>query len=522
MKTLRLILVFAMLLMICNAIATPRVVGSFAQAGYTDWDPGNAALEMTSVGGTIYSITLSLPAGTYAYKIVDGTVWQDPNYPGNNQGFTIASTTSCTFLCNRTAHLVMHTAPIIAGNFISELGGTDWTPSDPIGLMTIQPSPLQFYQWEGIVPAGTYEFKVTLNGNWDQSTTSNNIPFVSDGIISTIISYNFDTNVVSTSAGAPPSASIKFTVDDRAYHTHTAFYLKGSWNGDGYYDVSWGGGMEHIALTDDGLNGDVAAGDHIFTAVQDLVTDAGSNTWYWGLNDENHNWVDASYATFTNPTTDPQTMGIQLGDIELPVELSSFTAINYDETTVSIQWVTQSETELLGYNVLRNSSADLNTANVLNNHIIGATNTAQTQSYSIQDNELTTDMTYFYWLESVNLDGTNKLFGPVTLYFNINDPITPTPNISKTTQLFAAYPNPFNPNTTLSFQLETGAKTDLSIFNVRGELIKHIFNGSLTSGVYRWNWDGTDTQGNSVSSGVYYYRLDAGKYHQTNKMVLMK
>jgi hypothetical protein len=521
MKTMRVLFVFALLLIFSSAFAVPRLVGSFAQAGYTDWDPGNGSLQMTYVSGTIYTITLSLPAGTYSYKIVDGTSWSDPNYPGNNQGFTLGSTTATTFVCNNTARLVMHTAPIIAGNFISELGGADWTPSDITGLMTIQPSPLQFYQWEGLIPSGTWDFKVTLNGNWDQSTTSNNITFISDGISSTIISYNFDTNTVSTSAGAPPTAPITFTVDDRS-HTHTAFYLKGSWNSGGYYDVTWAGGVEHIALTDDGLNGDVTAGDHIFTAVQNLVTDGGSNTWYWGLNDENHNWFDSSYQTFTLPTTNAQSREIIIPEVDLPVELSSFTALNFNETTVSVQWVSQSETELLGYNVFRNTSADINTSSLLNSRIIAATNSSQEHTYSLLDNELTTDNTYFYWLESVDMDGSSTLHGPVTLFFSISDPETPNPNIPTATTLFAAYPNPFNPQTTLSFRLKTGAQSNLNVYNVKGELIKRLFNGPLAAGTYRWSWDGTDLNGKQVGSGVYYYRLDAGKYHQTNKMVLMK
>jgi hypothetical protein len=209
-------------------------------------------------------------------------------------------------------------------------------------------------------------------------------------------------------------------------------------------------------------------------------------------------------------------------DEVLPVELSSFTAITFNETTVSIQWISQSETDLMGYNVYRNMTHEVNTADKLNSQIIGATNSSTTHTYSLQDTELIIDNTYFYWLESVNMDGTNEMFGPISVYFSMNQPETPIITIPTATALLPAYPNPFNPNTTLSIRLETGAQANLNVFNVKGELIKHIFNGVLTAGTYRWNWDGTDLNGKSVGSGVYYYRLDAGKYHQTNKMVLMK
>jgi hypothetical protein len=90
------------------------------------------------------------------------------------------------------------------------------------------------------------------------------------------------------------------------------------------------------------------------------------------------------------------------------------------------------------------------------------------------------------------------------------------------------YPNPFNPSTTIEFEItadhecELMVKTNLRIYNVLGRSIKTLVNETKTPGIYQVEWDGTDENGDRVSSGVYFYQLKAGDYKETRKMVLMK
>jgi FlgD Ig-like domain len=83
------------------------------------------------------------------------------------------------------------------------------------------------------------------------------------------------------------------------------------------------------------------------------------------------------------------------------------------------------------------------------------------------------------------------------------------------------YPNPFNPSTTISFELntETSANTELMIYNLKGQEIRQysIFNNQSSI-----VWDGTDQAGKPVSSGLYFYKLKSGDFLQTQKMLLMK
>jgi flagellar hook assembly protein FlgD len=84
------------------------------------------------------------------------------------------------------------------------------------------------------------------------------------------------------------------------------------------------------------------------------------------------------------------------------------------------------------------------------------------------------------------------------------------------------YPNPFNPSTTISFTLPKRTIASLSIFNVEGRLVTTLVDGTLDEGYKEVTWDGTNTHGNPVSSGVYFYRLKAGGKTLTKKMVLLK
>ena len=84
------------------------------------------------------------------------------------------------------------------------------------------------------------------------------------------------------------------------------------------------------------------------------------------------------------------------------------------------------------------------------------------------------------------------------------------------------YPNPFNPTTTISYTLPRKMHVNLSIFNVEGKLVKTLLDVAQEEGFRKISWDGKATNGSPVSSGVYFYRLKAGKKVLTKKMVMLK
>lgn len=93
------------------------------------------------------------------------------------------------------------------------------------------------------------------------------------------------------------------------------------------------------------------------------------------------------------------------------------------------------------------------------------------------------------------------------------------PNI---TRLHDNYPNPFNPVTTISFDLDHTEDTQLLIYNVRGQKVKQLVNKTLESGCYSYVWNGEDDNNRPVASGVYFVRLKSGKQEISRKCLLMK
>jgi len=86
------------------------------------------------------------------------------------------------------------------------------------------------------------------------------------------------------------------------------------------------------------------------------------------------------------------------------------------------------------------------------------------------------------------------------------------------------YPNPFNPSTSISFSLnnETPLRTTLIIYDILGQKIKTLLDQELSSGQYDKVWNGKNDRGKVVPSGIYIYRLQAGKLHSSKKMYLLR
>lgn len=94
--------------------------------------------------------------------------------------------------------------------------------------------------------------------------------------------------------------------------------------------------------------------------------------------------------------------------------------------------------------------------------------------------------------------------------------------IPRSYELYQNIPNPFNPVTVIRFSLPEPTPTRLEIYNIRGERVLVLINQFMDSGEHYINWDGQNSEGRSVSSGIYFYRLVAGDFVQTRKMVMIR
>ena len=84
------------------------------------------------------------------------------------------------------------------------------------------------------------------------------------------------------------------------------------------------------------------------------------------------------------------------------------------------------------------------------------------------------------------------------------------------------YPNPFNPETTISYTLESPELVKISIYNTQGQLIRTLVNEQQQAGAYTLHWEGRNENGQQAVSGVYFYRIDAGEQSLTQRMILIK
>jgi serine protease AprX len=153
-----------------------------------------------------------------------------------------------------------------------------------------------------------------------------------------------------------------------------------------------------------------------------------------------------------------------------------------------------------------------------NNVQISGTEGATTNNPEIVDAATTVPGTY-RWEISGYAGVANYTFKCTQTRLSI---ATPVDKPSLRFELAQAFPNPFNPSTTIQFTVAEPTHVALAVYDVAGRTVKTLVDESKTADVYHVTWDGTDERGHRVASGVYFYRMNAGDFTQTRKMVLLK
>ena len=204
----------------------------------------------------------------------------------------------------------------------------------------------------------------------------------------------------------------------------------------------------------------------------------------------------------------------------LPVTLASFTAVLHGHSYVSVDWATASETGVMGYYVLRSDSADLAEAEAISG-LITAANSAEGAIYNFRDKKLCSNSTYYYWLNNLDFSGAEGYNGPLAVHIDDlgGDAQGLVPAI---TAVLGNYPNPFNCATHLHYALAKAAEVKVQIYNSRGQLLRTISGQHDLPGYYKLIFDGKDSSGRELSSGVYIYRTQIGKDSFANRMLLLK
>ncbi|MCL1827332.1 MAG: T9SS type A sorting domain-containing protein [Candidatus Cloacimonetes bacterium] len=191
-----------------------------------------------------------------------------------------------------------------------------------------------------------------------------------------------------------------------------------------------------------------------------------------------------------------------------PINLSHRT-ITSPIFAIQIMWERPiyTETPLVRYRVFRDD-VELNTSGAITNPQFMDLNASPTATW------------YTYKVLAVFTDGESlpvEIIVPVT-ETSIVDPDTPV----LATRLESNYPNPFNPSTTIYYELNESSQASIEVYNIKGQLIKTLVNNHHEAGRHTVIWDGTDNNNGNVSAGVYLYRLKTNNYEETKRMIMVK
>jgi hypothetical protein len=253
-------------------------------------------------------------------------------------------------------------------------------------------------------------------------------------------------------------------------------------------NIGWAAGTGSAFYTEDGGNtwtrSTLSVGSSI--TVRDIEL-AGGRMWFVGTD----GMIIRGYA-------DPQ----------IPVELASFTAM-VNGNNVSLNWMTASEINNMGFDIERGviSNGVRNLIWEKIGFIEGNGTTTGVTTYSFSDKGLTSGV-YNYRIKQIDFDGTFK-------YYNLSESIEI--GVPDKFDLAQNYPNPFNPATVISYQLPASGMVSLKVYNVIGQQVAELINEVKQAGVHTVEFIAAN-----LPSGVYLYRLNAGSYTSTRKMMLIK
>jgi hypothetical protein len=171
---------------------------------------------------------------------------------------------------------------------------------------------------------------------------------------------------------------------------------------------------------------------------------------------------------------------------------------------VELNWLIASADGLEGFNVYRSTQSRTGYIRLNDGPLLPAGVT------SFVDPDIRPSQTYWYRLGAVDRDG--ETFSPPR---SVTIPI-------RDVELYQNYPNPFNPTTRIDFYLPRDGRVQLVVYDVRGGKVKTLVDEPTRYGHHSVTWDGTDSRGQRASSGVYFYRLEAGNRVITKKLIVVK
>ena len=422
------------------------------------------------------------------------------------------STTSATFSaanlftnipnCDLTIQTSNFEAWLVSGKGLAVAGqGTDYQGNTrPVAIS------------EGCTDIGADEFIATPPSN--PLATVNNPP--GSGVISTYSLWGRDLAVIEWGTGGssyPTSMQVRYysgvnpggVLGGGYSNSHWIITPVGSLTGAGYDITINFGDNETYNISTPSSNTRLAKFDATWE-----VYPSGAGPWQSELSWANFNVKTRGLVNFS-------TFTLTDGSNPLPVEICSFNAAVSNSRDVTLNWVTCSEINNMGFDIERrtfNAVSNEYSAWIKIGFVQGRGTTNEEQTYNFTDKRLVSGK-YQYRLKQIDYNSNFE-------YHDLSSPseiLIGKPNIA---DLFQNYPNPSNPTSKVDFQIPFAGKVSLKIYDMTGKEAAVLIDGQLDAGFYTEEFNGSN-----LASGVYFYRLiaesrEGNKFIKTMKLVLIK
>jgi len=276
----------------------------------------------------------------------------------------------------------------------------------------------------------------------------------------------------------------------------------------GHTNLYFGTGTSYAWSLKDGGTADTDDGSVIDNTIQ--VVGGTSKRHYQG---PVGTWTESTIGSATPGTLEDNQ------DSSLPVSLQDFNAVP-GNSKVTLTWITESETENLGFNIYRGVNKNGEFLMLNAELIAGHGSTSERHEYSYVDRDVVNGVIYYYKLEDVDYAGKARLHDKVVS-------ATPTSKESDANinefQLYPCYPNPFNPETTLRFELTEAARISVQIYDLLGNRITTLTNSAYQPGEYSLSWNGRDHQNRLVGTGIYFLQISGDRgFSRTEKVIFLR
>ena len=206
-------------------------------------------------------------------------------------------------------------------------------------------------------------------------------------------------------------------------------------------------------------------------------------------------------------------------DASLPVELTSFEVLDTRDNGITLHWITESEINNLGF-ILDRRTPTIDwieiASFVTDTELQGQGSVSHQTIYTYTDNTVIDNETYDYRIADVDYDG-NKVYHSMTVMG-----VSPGTAVPLSFVLHQNYPNPFNPITQIKYELPKASLVNITIYDMIGRIVNNLVSSQQTAGYKSLQWNATNNRGQPVSAGVYLYKIQAGEFRQTKKMILLK